>query len=185
MGKRKIFTGLGDEGRTGLLGEGHFNKSDLRFEVLGSLDELSALTGVTKTYISNPGIKEQLGEIQRCFYRVMAEISIIDPQKIKVNGITIEDIEYLDNQIQMMAEPLEMPPGFLLPGDSILTAQIDLTRAVTRRVERRITELYFQGGFGNKTILQFINRLSSYFFVLEIKMLHDEGIVSPTLAKKK
>lgn len=184
MRKQTIITGSGDEGKTGLIGEGRFNKSDLRFEVLGSLDELSASIGVVKAYLPDPSDKNQLSEIQRVLYQVMTELSIVDPAKVKINGITTENISYLDNLIQMMSKSLEMPSGFLLPGDSILTSHVDLTRTVTRRVERRITDYYFQGGFGNKLILQFINRLSTYFFIMEIKLLHDEGIDSPTLSKK-
>ncbi len=185
MRKQRIFTGSGDEGKTGLIGEGRFNKSDLRFEVLGSLDELSALIGVIKTYLQDPAPKGQLSEIQRILYQVMTELSIVDPVKVKINGISKENVTYLNDLIQTMSELVKLPSGFILPGDSILTAQVDLTRTVTRRVERRIAEYYFQGGFGNKMILEFINRLSSYFFILEIKLLNDEGIVSPTLAKEK
>lgn len=183
MRKQRIFTGLGDEGKTGLLGEGRFNKSDLIFEVLGSLDELSAVIGVTKSYIKDQSVKDQLSKIQQDLYKIMAELSIADPVKVEFNGINLEDIDHLNNLIQKMSGLIEMPAEFILPGDTIQSANIDLTRTVTRRVERRIIDLFIQKGIGNKMILQFINRLSSYFFILEIKLLHDEGIQSPTLAK--
>lgn len=185
MKKNRFFTELGDEGRTGLLGEGRFIKSDLRFEVLGSVDELSAVIGIAKSFIEQPVIKEQFTEIQRILYKIMAELSVVDMTRFQINNPILDsDIELLESQIHAISHAISLPGDFIIPGDSVATAQVDLARTVTRRVERRITELFYKGGFGNKLILQFINRLSSYFFSVEVRLLQDEKIAKPTLANK-
>ena len=44
----KLYTGKGDNGTTGLIGEGRVSKADLRLEAIGSLDELNSFIGNAK-----------------------------------------------------------------------------------------------------------------------------------------
>jgi cob(I)alamin adenosyltransferase len=183
MKAERPFTGLGDAGITGLIGEGRFAKSNLIFEVLGTIDELSAVIGTAKASIIDHAIKQQLSNIQVTLYKIMTELSYIDQSKLKNPLINSDHVMKLDDIIINISTSLPIPAGFILPGDSLQAGYIDIARTITRKVERRIVELDGQDSIKNKLILQYINRLSTYFFMLEIQILHDQGINNPTMAK--
>ena len=60
----------------------------------------------------------------------------------------------------------ELPPmqGFILPGGSRLSALCDICRTVTRRAERRVVALSHTATV-HPLVLQYLNRLSDFFFV--------------------
>jgi cob(I)alamin adenosyltransferase len=76
-----------------------------------------------------------------------------------------------------------MPNEFILPGDTVASAALALARTVTRRAERRVVKLTHEGELQNITIMQYLNRLSSLLFVLEIYENQAAGNSAPTLAK--
>jgi cob(I)alamin adenosyltransferase len=61
-----------------------------------------------------------------------------------------------------------MPKAFILPGDTPSGAALSLARAVVRRAERRVTELFTLKELNNEDLLRYLNRLSSLCFVLEL-----------------
>ncbi len=181
--KQKLFSGLGDGGETGLIGEGRFNKSDLRFEVLGSIDELSAVIGIVKAQMTENPVQDDLSNIQRFLYSIMSEISYLDPDKLKKPSVTQNSIDKLEGWIDRLGGDVNLPADFILPGDSVLSAYIDFARTYTRRVERRINGFKQSGEIVNPFVLKFINRLSSYFYVLELNHLANQNNGEFTLAK--
>ena len=64
--------------------------------------------------------------------------------------------------------------GFVLPGGTREAAQAHVCRTVCRRAERRIVELSESSEISPE-VLQFINRLSDYFFVLAKKLNYIAG----------
>lgn len=184
MKKRKPFTGLGDKGSSGLIGVGRFQKSDFRFEVLGSIEELSAILGLVKNALTEESLKTDITKIQSMLYGLMAQLSVVDPAGIKVPGISDESVQFLEKRMEILSEGLASPTGFIIPGDSIQSALVDYARTFTRRVERRIVRLFEVQKTANPSILPFINRLSSYLFVLELYTIKTLDTNSPTMAKK-
>ena len=63
---------------------------------------------------------------------------------------------------------------FVLPGGSPAISFCHLARTVCRRAERRILDLAESAEVDSR-ILQYINRLSDYLFVLSRKLSQDEG----------
>jgi|WetSurMetagenome_2_1015567.scaffolds.fasta_scaffold65529_2 cob(I)alamin adenosyltransferase len=177
------FTGLGDAGITGLIGEGRFAKSNFIFEVLGSIDELSSVIGTAKASITDEIIKQQLSDIQVTLYKIMTELSYTDQSKLKNPLINSDHVLLLEDKIIQISSSIAIPADFILPGDSLQAGFLDIARTITRKVERRIVELDGLLSIQNKLIMQYINRLSTYFFMLEIQILHDQGIDNPTMAK--
>ena len=59
-----------------------------------------------------------------------------------------------------------MPREFVLPGDTLAGAALDLTRTVVRRAERAVVKLCDDGLCANGEIVRYLNRLSSLCFVL-------------------
>ena len=63
--------------------------------------------------------------------------------------------------------------SFILPGGSAAAAYLHLARTVSRRAERRMTELAEHDAI-NPVAIEYINRLSDHLFVLS-RHLNDDG----------
>ncbi len=179
------FTAKGDDGRSGLLGQGRYSKAGLRFEVLGSLDECSAIIGVAKSLIAYGKVKDILTQVQRDLYHIMGEVSILPGQKEVVAPMTSEYVTRLEGYIYSLNDEVKLPEGFILPGDTVQQALLDLARTVIRRAERRLVPLYEAGELENSVIRQYINRLSSLMYQLELSVNVWMGNEQATMAKNE
>ena len=61
-----------------------------------------------------------------------------------------------------------MPTEFIVPGDSPGGAALSLARTVVRRAERRLVELFDRKETSSPVLQQYLNRLSSLLFALEL-----------------
>lgn len=175
----RFFTATGDDGSTGLLGEGRVKKFDPRMEALGTLDELSAAIGVARsTSLKTTSIV--LKEIQVELYKIMAEVAATDDLQAQFRQITKKNVEILESRIQALSNGLTDPKGFILPGDTQASAFISMARAIARRAERRVAELLDSEVIENEQLVRFLNRLSSLLFVMELREVSesDPGILS-------
>lgn len=157
----------GDDGTTGWLGKGRLKKHDLRIEAVGTLDEASAALGLARANARDPRAASTLLEAQRDLYQLMAEVSA-EPEQAERYHFEAGRVQWLEAQIDTLASGVPMPREFILPGDSPGGAAMALARALVRRAERRAVELYDQGGTTNPALQQYLNRLSSLLFVLEL-----------------
>jgi cob(I)alamin adenosyltransferase len=70
-----------------------------------------------------------------------------------------------------------------LPGDTRISAWLDVTRTIVRRAERNVARLVHQADLDNDQILPYLNRLSSLLFALARYEEQQTGQKS-TLAKE-
>jgi uncharacterized protein len=70
-----FYTGKGDDGYTGLLGEGRVPKYHPQPEAVGTVDEATSALGVARSICQAPDIPELVMSIQRDLYGLMAEVS--------------------------------------------------------------------------------------------------------------
>lgn len=180
----KFYTRKGDDGSTGLLGEGRVAKSDLRMEALGSLDETTAALGVARSLCQSAGASETLVQIQRHLYGIMGEAAATAENAETFRTVGRQQVEWLEQQTDALTELVEVPREFIVPGDSPAGAAVDLARTICRRAERRMVELAERGDINNPALLHYLNRLSSYCFVLELLENKIAGSGRPTLARK-
>lgn len=178
-----FFTGKGDDGTTGMLGEGRVQKYDRRMEALGALDEANAALGLARSLMGDLPETAMVLEIQRQLYQLMAEIAATPENAARFRTIDEESVLMLENQIAALSKRIVMPSEFIVPGDSPASAAFSLARTVVRRAERRVVELVDCGLVANRLLMAFLNRLSSLLFVLEIDILQQTGQQRPTLAK--
>lgn len=176
-----FYTGRGDEGETGLLGPGRVQKFDLRMETLGAVEESSAALGLARS-LSKTNMSAWVTEIQRTLYRLMAEVAATIETADQFRSITTDSVQWLDDRIAELEDQVVLPDEFILPGDNPAAAAIDLARAIVRRAERRLVELSARGDVQNAELMRYMNRLSSFLFVLEIYEIQHGGR-PPTLAK--
>lgn len=179
-----FYTQTGDEGNTGLLGEGRVPKFDLRIEALGALDEATAALGLARASANSPQIEPLIVEVQRDLYKLMAEVGATLENAAKFRYIDDERVQWLEKQTDAIATKVEVPREFILPGEIPSSAAMGLARTIVRRAERRVVELYHAGGLENLALLAYLNRLSSLCFALELLENHQGG-QSTRLAKTK
>jgi cob(I)alamin adenosyltransferase len=179
----KFYTQTGDDGYTGLLGEGRLAKHAPRMEAIGDLDEATAALGMARAACQLPQTAELLLAIQRDLYQLMAEVAATPENAARFRRITVERVTWLEEWADGISTQVSLPKDFILPGDSLSGAALALARTIVRRAERRVAMLIHSTELENPQLLRYLNRLSSLCFVLELQENQAAGKSSPTLAK--
>lgn len=180
----KYFTGKGDQGSTGLPGNRRVAKNNLIIDTLGSIDESNAALGLARSLSKQPDTAATLLIVQRCLYLIMSEVAASsETQTASPVSFDEKHVIWLEEHIEMLTKKIPTLSGFIVPGDSISGAALDVARTVVRRAERRIVDLFDADLLSNLQILRYLNRLSSLCFVLELYEYKSSGAL-PTLAKE-
>lgn len=177
------YTRTGDDGFTGLLGEGRIPKYHLRMEAVGTVDEATAALGVARSICREQQTRDILLAVQRDLYHLMAELSATPQNASRFRVIDEEKVGWLEAQSDTIGALVNMPREFILPGDTPAGAALDLARAIVRRAERLLAQLLHNLEIENPELLRYLNRLSSLCFVLELFENQAAGQANPSLAK--
>jgi cob(I)alamin adenosyltransferase len=161
----KIYTRLGDQGNTSLIGGISINKSEKIFEVIGNLDELNASIGVAKSILYEKENIEKLEKVQNILFYISSEIADKKGLLKKEYQVSEDDIKTLENDIDLWESELPDLVNFLFPGSNQVSALLHLSRTVCRRTERSIVE-YSKVASLRPLILKYLNRLSDWLFVI-------------------
>ena len=176
----KIYTKTGDKGTTSLFGGTRVPKHHIRIESYGTVDELNSHIGLVKDQEVGKHTREILNRVQDRLFTLGA-ILATDPEKailksgqerLNIPTITEEDIKLLENEMDSINENLPEMTHFVLPGGHPSVSICHIARCVCRRAERLSTALYELSPF-NELVLQYLNRLSDYLFVLARKLSKD------------
>lgn len=172
----KIYTKTGDQGKTSLFGGRRVSKDDLRVEAYGTVDELNAAIGLLRSAVTDQKILADLLRIQSELFVMGAHLAA-DPGKplLKMPSLDEAMITSLEHNIDAMEGDLQPLRHFLLPGGSEAIARTHLCRTISRRSERRVVSLSHQDQV-NPYMIQYLNRLSDYFFVLSRFIAKSEGV---------
>jgi cob(I)alamin adenosyltransferase len=173
----------GDEGYTGLLGRDRVPKYDRRVEALGAIDESNAALGLARAQVRSPETARVLLQLQRDLYTLMAEIASTPENAENYRAIDAARVEWLETTIHEFDQRINMPFEFIIPGDSLPGATLDLARTVIRRAERRVVELTHAGDLQNMNLVRYLNRASNLCYALELFENIQAGQNRPTLAK--
>jgi cob(I)alamin adenosyltransferase len=177
----RLFTGKGDAGTTDLLGA-RVGKDDPRIELIGSLDEATSCLGFGRAVAASDRSKEWLIEVQRDLYKIMAELAFTDELRPAGYVLGADRVDRLSELTDALSAEVELPPHFVLPGDTVAGAALDVARAVARRAERRAVALAHEDHPTNPQVLRYLNRLSSFLFMLA-RFEDREAGVTPLRAK--
>ena len=187
----KIYTKTGDKGQTGLIGGRRVSKADLRIDAYGTVDELNSWIGLVRDQPVNADRKALLKEIQDRLFTVGAELAT-DPEKPPKQGmpaIVPADVTLLEASMDAMDSELPELRAFVLPGGHESVSFCHLSRTVCRRAERLVialNETLPQSAHSGRSagavpaavdplVIQYLNRLSDYLFMLSRKMAQDLG----------
>jgi cob(I)alamin adenosyltransferase len=166
----KIYTRKGDDGTTSLWYGGRVPKSDLRTEAYGSLDEATSALGVARSLSTKARLSDDILRLQNELFVAGAELATAPEARGRLEGgvsrTTDEMVSRLEGDIDSYMAEVDLPPKFVIPGGTQLSAQLDLARSVLRRAERRIAALREQDELSDSPLLAYVNRASDLLFAM-------------------
>lgn len=189
----KIYTKTGDKGTTALFGGQRVPKHHIRIEAYGTLDELNACIGLLRDQDIDESTKTLLISIQHNLFSMGAVLATPPESETLKNGkqrLQIEqtdrsDIEVLEQAIDKMETNLDPMTHFILPGGHPIVSTCHMARTICRRAERRASHLFENEPF-DEVIIQYLNRLSDFLFVLARKLTRDcDAKEVPWIPQKK
>jgi cob(I)alamin adenosyltransferase len=155
----KIYTKTGDSGTTGVFAGQRVAKDDTRINAYGTVDELNAFLGVihagllmaTSDFsVSDLSLASIVQQIQSDLFCIGAELATPDPDQHNMRMLSQKRIS-----------------NFVLPGGSLLAAQLHFARTVCRRAEREVVSLAKLENVADYSLcLIYLNRLADLLFVL-------------------
>lgn len=168
----KIYTRKGDDGTTGLWYGGRRPKSSARIEAYGTLDEAGSALGCARA-ICNPDqqeITEDVLRLQRELFVAGAELATAPEasERLEAGTSRIDDemVTWLEAAIDRYMDRVELPPKFVIPGGTPLSAQLDLARAILRRAERRVVSAYEAEELDPSPLLRYVNRAADLVYAI-------------------
>jgi cob(I)alamin adenosyltransferase len=178
-----VATGRGDDGTTGLLyGGDRVRKDDARTEAYGTVDEAVAAIGLARAELgmkaqygvlsaSFGGLGDLLLRLQRELFVVGAELATTpgarDRQEDGVTRVSSSMVEGLDSVLRETEAAIELPREFVVPGETRVSASLEVARTIVRRAERRtVAVAAADTALAAGQILPYLNRLADLLWVL-------------------
>jgi cob(I)alamin adenosyltransferase len=167
----KIYTRKGDDGTTGLWYGGRVAKHAARPEAYGSVDEAASALGLCRA------AAEPEDELYGDILRVQNELFVAGAELATapeaagrlqdgVSKVTDEMVDRLESDIDRYMDRVDLPPKFVVPGGTELSARLDIARSAVRRAERRVSALRAADDLADDTVLIYLNRLSDALFAM-------------------
>lgn len=177
MGNRlsKISTKTGDKGETGLGDGSRISKTSTRINVIGEVDELNSWVGVLAAELETQNEHQTvLNQIQHDLFDLGGELCV--PGYKALAPSMLEDLE---NTLVAINENLPPLKDFILPGGNKAASYCHMARSVGRRAERSLVALAIEEKDGDNSVtplaIQYLNRLSDFFFVLARSLARKDG----------
>lgn len=176
MKKSLIYTKTGDKGTTSLVGGTRVEKTHIRLDAYGTVDELNSFVGWLACEIEDAETKTFLSFVQNKLFAVgsylATETESVAPKAASL--ISEDDISKIETEIDRRDEKLPKLNRFVLPGGSEAASRAHVCRSICRRAERMIYKVAEKYPVDER-ITTFVNRLSDYFFVLARKEANEKG----------
>lgn len=177
--RMRIYTRRGDGGTTGLLfGGDRISKADDRTDACGTTDEAVSALGLARAALRDGqdgsalvALAALVLRLQRELFVVGAELATrLDRRERLTPGtslVTPEMVTALESEIDALEVDHPMPKEFVLPGESLAGAALDLARTTVRRAERRSVGLAAGGELPpDSQVVPYLNRLADLLFVM-------------------
>lgn len=171
----RIYTKTGDRGETALFGGRRVSKSDLRVDAYGTVDELNSFVGLLHDALDSPDLRQALVDVQHRLFSLGAYLASDPTQKQPAPDIRPEDISILETEMDRMDDSLPALQNFILPAGHPTVSMCHVCRTVCRRAERLVVALHHQEAL-DELVLQYLNRLSDYFFILARFLGREAGV---------
>ena len=167
MKKSSVYTKTGDSGKTSLVGGTRVNKTHVRLEAYGSIDELNSFVGWLSCAMDDAECRDFLLFVQCKLFSIggyLATETENTPSKTSIM-LSENDIARIETEIDKIDSKLPPLRKFVLPGGNETTSRAHICRTITRRVERQAYHVAEEYPVADEVFV-FLNRLSDYFFIL-------------------
>jgi cob(I)alamin adenosyltransferase len=177
-----VATRRGDDGTTGLLfGGERISKDDPRTDAYGAIDEATAALGLARAELlceaesgTLPRVIDRLPEvilrIQRELFVAGAELATApgarDRQKPGETRVTAQMVYGLDEILAETEAHVTLPKEFVVPGETRLSAALEMARTIVRRAERRAVALRKAEPVSDDHLVPYLNRLADLLWIL-------------------
>ncbi len=156
----KIYTRTGDDGTTGLGDRSRVDKSSIRIEVIGDIDEVNSIVSIIRAQEVPEDINLLLMDIQHILFDIGGELSLPGQSLVRSSIV-----DYLEQEIDRLNQQLPSLKEFILPGGNGPASICHFARSTCRRAERHLVKLAESDQI-NEYTLKFLNRLSDLLFVI-------------------
>ncbi len=173
----RIYTRKGDDGSTGLLfGGDRVSKAALRTDAYGTTDEAVSALGVARAALGSLTDRDEahlatlILRLQRELFVVGAELATHLEKRDRLRPgttlVTAEMVATLETEIDALEALVPQPKEFVIPGESVVGAALDVARTSVRRAERRSVALAEAGGLPDGSfVVPWLNRAADLLFV--------------------
>jgi cob(I)alamin adenosyltransferase len=163
----KIYTRKGDDGTTGLLYGGRVRKDDAAPAAYGTVDEAQAVLGLARAETERGGeLDTLLVGLERDLWVLMAELATDPANRSKLapgqSLVTDDMVIALEKTIDELTTRFEQPTEFAVPGQTKLSALLDVGRTVVRRAERDA----LSAAPPESLVVPYLNRLSDLLWTM-------------------
>lgn len=177
---KRLWTGRGDDGTTGLLHGGRASKASPRFEALGAADEAQAAIGLARAEVAGGSeLDVILTAVERDLWVLMAEVATDPEHRTKlVDGetrVAQAMVLAIERVIVDVSSRFDLPTEFVVPGQDRTSALLDVARTAVRRAERAVLPVVADGSLA----VPYLNRLSSLLWTLA-RWAEDEPLPTRT-----
>lgn len=168
----KIYTKKGDDGTTGLWYGGRVPKHNARTEAYGTVDEAVSALGVARALCpkNQTGLASDLLQLQQDMFVAGAELATAPEAAERledgISRVTDGMVDAVEVDIDRYMRQVDLPPQFVIPGGTELSAALDVARTAVRRAERRVTALREAEGLASEAVLRYLNRASDLVFAM-------------------
>ena len=174
-----VATGKGDDGTTGLLfGGERIRKDDLRTEAYGTIDEAVAALGVARRRDVKAPTRERHRPRRRDHPATPARAvrrggrardeprRLGSPGRGSHPGLRGDGRRRWTSELRELEGQSSCRHEFVVPGETALSAALELARTILRRAERRAVSLEADGLVPGDHLLPYLNRLADLLWVL-------------------
>ncbi len=159
-----LYTKYGDKGFTFTKVSSKTPKNHSLVNFLGNLDELNCFVGVLCQGLSEKQHDNEADLVKKLM-SLLFEIGAFMGYGSSLNFDKVEEfISVLEGAIDAQEKENKPLSNFILPTGTVNSCNAHICRAVARRVERSIYEMEILAEC--ELIIQFLNRISDYFFSL-------------------
>jgi cob(I)alamin adenosyltransferase len=167
MARDKVYTKAGDDGSTGLFYGGRVAKDSPLPTAYGTVDEAQAVMGIARAHAGRAHeLNEVLVTLERDLYIVMAELATAPENRHKLtagqSSTTAAMVERLEGMIDGFSDRFDPPTQFVVPGENLVAAYLDLARTVVRRAERHS----LTAALAPSLVVPYLNRLSDLLWTI-------------------
>lgn len=160
----QLYTKTGDKGETALIGA-RVSKDNIRVEAYGTIDELNCFVGQAAAELAEDcftDLQEDLVKIQHELFDAGSDLAnVSDKRVLKLEASFVKNLE---DRIDALSDEAPAIERFILPGGTKAAASLHIARTVCRRAERCLVTLMKTENDVPEIPLQYLNRLSDYFF---------------------